>query len=469
MLRQHWPTFLSISLALLLGAPLLLQLDGFTQHSSSPVAPPPLDEKDIYQFSKGDASFLKTFSIKSLPKTPLSAKRQYLDDPNAVNLGHQLFFDERLSGDGTVSCSTCHQPDLYFTDGLKVSVGLSKTRRNSPTVVGTFYSPWLTWDGRKDSQWSQALAAMENPLEHGGARTDYVRLVTTKYGELYQSVFGELPNFKDFNRFPKLATPSGDARSRQLWADMSEVDRQSVNRAFTNIGKVLMAYQRQLVPGVSRFDQFVDVLEKDVSDVERLKSILSMDEVAGMKLFMGKGNCSSCHSGPLFTNFEFHNVGVPQPNRLWVDLGRAMGVLQLKVDEFNCFSLFSDRQANECDELTFVKSQGGELVGAFKTPTLRNISQTAPYMQSGQFDTLDEVLAHYNEPQAPMFHPDQHPFEPHSDLTALGLHAHELKYIKAFLNTLTGPIDAPNHLLSEPPTVHSSIQPSASPNQQAGL
>ena len=98
------------------------------------------------------------------------------DNEEAASFGHRLFFDTRLSANGNVSCATCHQPERRFTDGLPKGRGIGLSGRNTRSIVGTAYSPWLYWDGRKDSQWSQAMSPLEDPAEHGGNRMQYVRI-----------------------------------------------------------------------------------------------------------------------------------------------------------------------------------------------------------------------------------------------------------------------------------------------------
>src|SRR5690606_15553813 len=107
-----------------------------------------------------------SLSIKSLPPLPPDPSNRYGDDPRAAALGHQLFFDTRLSANGKVSCATCHDPGRDFQDGLPLAVGVGTNTRRTMPIAGTAYSPWMFWDGRKDSQWSQALGPLESPVEH---------------------------------------------------------------------------------------------------------------------------------------------------------------------------------------------------------------------------------------------------------------------------------------------------------------
>jgi len=177
-------------------------------------------------------------------------------------------------------------------------------------------------------------------------------------------------------------------------------------------------------------------------DRQAMTAALTPDEVAGLRLFIGRAECIQCHNGPLFTNNDFHNTGVPTGQGLSVDNGRALGVHLLLNDEFNCLGQWSDASEQDCAELRFVVSEGEQLEGAFKPSSLRNIAETAPYMHAGQFATLEEVLRHYNHP----------PLSPagHNELEPLGLTNREIGQIIAFLHTLSGGVNAPPELLRAP-------------------
>jgi len=116
----------------------------------------------------GETGMLRSLWIGSLGKLPQDPSNAFADDPMAAELGHKIFFDPRFSANAKVSCATCHQPELAFTDGLPLAQGVGAVPGHTPTIIGMAYSPWFFWDGRKDSQWSQALGPMESPVEHGG-------------------------------------------------------------------------------------------------------------------------------------------------------------------------------------------------------------------------------------------------------------------------------------------------------------
>lgn len=359
-------------------------------------------------FTQRDIEFLTSFTLSALPALPAAPDNIAADNELAAKLGRELFFDPGLSANGTVSCASCHQPEKFFTDGLKVGQGLGSTRRNTPTLLGASYGPWKYWDGRKDSLWSQALEPLASPSEHGLSNLKVFEYIKDKYQTQYEAAFD-----------------STVATSKE---------RDTKTRAFVNVGKALMAYQRQIVSPPSKFDLFVEALRNGKPGQ------FSKNEKAGLRLFMGKAGCVSCHNGPLFTNFEFHNIGAPEANPDRVDLGRYEGIETLRNDVFNCQSPWSDQAPEKCEELNYLKKQGAELVGAFKTPTLRNVGATAPYMHAGQFESLEAVVAHYNSPTPPVYNREQHPFRPHFDVLPLDLNEQEQAQIVEFLRTLTSSV-----------------------------
>ncbi len=170
-------------------------------------------------------------------------------------------------------------------------------------------------------------------------------------------------------------------------------------------------------------------------DPETNNAQLTPEAVAGLRLFISDdgARCIRCHNGPLFTNNDFANTGVPAALGLPPDEGRKTGVEAVRQDEFNCLSAYSDASASDCSELRFAKSADApELERAFRTPTLRSISDRGPYMHAGQFATIEEVLDHYNRaPDAPAGH---------SELTPLNLNEEQLGQLAAFLETLNGPL-----------------------------
>jgi cytochrome c peroxidase len=290
-------------------------------------------------------------------------------------------------------------------------------------IAGTAYSPWLFWDGRKDSQWAQALGPLESPVEHGGTRTQYAHLIAAHYRAEYKALFGPLP---DLSSLPATAGPVVDPAALAAWEAMSPADREAVTQIYANMGKAIAAFERTILPAPTRFDAYVQaVLE---NDNRTMRAAFTADEVAGLRLFIGPANCTRCHNGPLLTDNDFHNTAVPALPNLPEDTGRAAGTAQVLADEFNCLSPYSDAAPEQCAELRFMLSEGEQLMRAFKPPSLRGVAARPPYMHAGQFATLEEVLAHYNNaPAAPAGH---------SELEPLNLSPIELGQLLAFLQTL---------------------------------
>ena len=356
-----------------------------------------------------------------LPSDPTN---RVADDPAAADFGRRLFFDERFSSNGLVSCATCHDPRQGFQDGQPLGTGVGQTGRRTMPIAGAAYSPFLFWDGRKDSLWSQALGPLESPVEHGGTRAQYAHVIARHYQAEYTRIFGPLPDLTDI---PPVAGPVQDPVARQAWNNLSEDQRVAVTGVFVNIGKAIAAFERQIGPGRTRFDDFVDSL---AATGLAPRAVLSADEIAGVKLFIGKANCTQCHNGPLLTNFDFHNTGVPPRPASSPDAGRLAGVRVVLDDEFNCRSRWSDASPEQCNEIEYLVTNSPALNGAFKVPSLRDVANRAPYMHAGQLARLPEVLAHYN--QAPRAVVGE------SELVPLGLTETELRQVMAFLESLTG-------------------------------
>jgi cytochrome c peroxidase len=357
-------------------------------------------------WSDAEILVLRSLALESLPPLPPDPSNAVADNPQAAEFGERLFLDPRLSANGGISCATCHQPSRQFTDGLPKGQAIGTSKRNTPGIIGTAYSPWLYWDGRRDSQWAQALSPLEDPNEHGSSRLQVVGAIAgdDAYKATYSSLFGDL-------------------------GDVSGEDPAALNTAFANVGKALAAFERTLLPRASSFDEYVAAVAR--GDLHEQAALFSDDEVWGLRLFVGEANCIQCHNGPLLTNNEFHNTGVLSSPGELPDKGRAAGVREVLANPFNCLGKYSDDPLHQCDELEFVRL-GPELVGAFRTPSLRNVAVTAPYMHKGQIPTLAEVLVHYNKAADAMIG--------HNEAKPLRLSTRELRQLEAFLNTLTAPV-----------------------------
>ena len=237
-----------------------------------------------------------------------------------AELGRALFFDTRLSAKGSMSCATCHNPALGWSDGLPTAVGhnMKVLGRSTPTIVNAAFNPLQMWDGRKGSLEEQAL---------GPFGADEQNLPLDVLEQRVQSIAGYGPMFAE-------AYP-GEPITR------------------TTIAKAIASFERTVLSDDSQFDQWVAGDDDALSPAAR----------RGFDLFVGKANCAACHQGFNFTDNGFHNIGV--------------------------------RDTGAPDPGRFALKKVAALQGAFKTPTLRDIALTAPYMHNGCYDTLEEVVEHY--------------------------------------------------------------------------
>lgn len=350
-------------------------------------------------WSDKELRLLRSLNLATLPPAPASTGNRHADSAAAGRLGALLFHDPGLSRNGQVACATCHQPERLFTDGRARARGLADLPRHTPTLLGAAWSPWQFWDGRADSLWAQAVQPLHDPREQGLSAGQLLQVLRTQYRQPYEQLFGPLP-----------AQATDDHQSRLL---------------FVNVGKALEAFQRQLRPAPSRFDHYLAGLDQPGQ-----KPQLTRSEQAGLRLFIGRGQCVRCHLGPLLTNHGFHNTGLASRRDGMPDHGRDDGLAQLLADPLNCQGSFHDRQPPDCAHLRHIRRHAPEWLGAFKVPTLRGIRQTAPYMHDGRFATLEAVVQHYV--RAP--NPDGD--YGHTELRPLSLDAGEQQALADFLKTL---------------------------------
>jgi cytochrome c peroxidase len=296
-----------------------------------------------------------------LEAIPLGLDPRTVPDDNPltearVQLGRKLFFDPILSGDRTVACASCHQPEHGFSGGVARARGIGgkETKRRAPTLLNRAYGSALFWDGRESSLEAQALRPIEDPTEMGAKLVDVVRNLKAdrEYKEQFDAAFTD-----------------------------------GVNSA--NLGKALASFERILLRGNSGIDQF-----RRKGD----RAALTDEERHGLWLYESKGRCWKCHSGANFTDEQFHNTGV------------SWGKEPLDLGRFAITKRDADR-------------------GKFKTPTLRGVSKTGPYMHDGSFKTLDEVVEFYNRGGGD---------NPHRDdaLKPLELTKEEMLDLVAFLKAL---------------------------------
>ncbi|UCH80512.1 MAG: hypothetical protein JSW20_12355 [Nitrospiraceae bacterium] len=387
----------------------------------------PIDAMDLHAWSDSEKAVLQSLWIGNLPTLPPDPSNKYAENPKAAAFGKKLFFDSRFSGNMKVSCATCHPVNRNFADNLPLAHGMGRTDRRTMTLVGAGYYTWFFWDGRKDSLWSQALGPLESPVEHGFTRTQSAVIIYEHYPDEYNEIFPSIPEALPEHDLSVVASPSSDDPALlKKWLTIPPESRDAINDVYANMGKAIAAFVRTIVPEPSRFDRYVEAVMSN--DNEGMMSSMNNSEVKGLRLFIGKAKCTNCHTGPLFTNGDFHNIGVPQPQNLPPDRGRAEAIRKVLADEFNCLGKFSDAGRRDCAELRFIDTDMEKYIGAFKTPTLRNVADRPPYMHAGQIDTLMDVLRFYR---------DLKPGERSADLDHGDLTDLELEYIEAFLKTLS--------------------------------
>jgi cytochrome c peroxidase len=284
--------------------------------------------------------------------------------PKKVNLGRALFFDKRLSRDGTVSCAVCHDPARAFTDSNVVAegVGAKKGTRNSPTILNSMFSELLFWDGRALSLEDQVSHPLMSSFEMGmDTEQELVRRVSA---------------ISDYRR-----------QFRQVFK--AEGIRMST------IAKAIAAYERTLLSGNSPFDRFST----------GNTAAITATQLRGWELFKGKAECIECHTysldSPFFTDFKFHNTGAAANDSLFEtfvnNLAASPGSATLTL-------LAHSDGVSELGRYTVTKQQAD--IGAFKTPTLRDVELTSPYMHNGSLKTLIDVVRFYNRGGTPNSHLD---------------------------------------------------------------
>ena len=309
----------------------------------------------IFIFSCSQTDDYKLEIPAHFPELPIPEDNQLT--ANRVELGRLLFFNPLLSKDSTLACASCHFPKFAFSDTVSLSIGINggKTKRNSPSLINVAYTPLLMKDGGVTSLEKQVIAPLENPNEMGFQ----LKAAADRIGE------------------------------RPIYQQMSQ---DAYGRAFSPyvLVRALAAFQRTLIGGTSKYDEYL-------SDGKNEK-LFSISEKRGMKLFFSeKTNCSNCHNGVLFTNFEFENNGI---HETYTDVGRADVTLD-KSDKFK-----------------------------FKVPSLRNVELTAPYMFDGSLKTLEEVVTHYNNG-------GKNHYQKNTLIRSLKLTEQEQLDLVSFLKTLT--------------------------------
>lgn len=320
--------------------------------------------------------------------------------PAAARWGRALFFDTRLSADGRLACASCHQPSRQFHDGLAVPA-LQASHRNTPSLLGTARQRWWGWDGAHDSLWAASLAPLLARSEMGHTVTSLAARVrgAADLTTAYQRAFGQpLP-----------------------------VDDEQVT---VDVAKALAAWQATLRLPRAPFDDFRDALARQDT---RTAARYPLAAQRGLRLFIGKGRCFFCHTGPHFSNGEFADIGVPFFVQGGVDAGRHGGLVHLQASPYTRLGRYNDAGAADPRAVaTRHVVLEPRHFGEFKVPGLRQLSRTAPYMHNGSLATLQDVVQHYSDLNEERLHADGERI-----LRPIHLDAGQRADLEAFLRSLS--------------------------------
>ncbi len=327
-------------------------------------------------------------------------------DPFAIAFGQRLFFDSMLSSNGYVACASCHQPDRAWTDRRPRAQAIGPSRRNTPSLVNLTHQRWWGWAGASDSLWMATLRPLLDPDEMNSSPRLVARRLTLN---------------------DDIA-----CRYRRLFGWPQDPDDPAI---LVNVAKAIAAFQETLETGRTPFDEYRDALARGA---DLPSSRYPAPARRGLRLFVGKGLCAECHSGPNFSDGRFHATGVALGIG-WgpTDAGRAaaLGSLGKSTAVLRRTNAPSTPQENAPG--AGAVNPDAALRGAFRTPGLRNVAVTPPYMHDGSIDTLDAVLRRYAQvgPRAGVG-VDGEP------VRVAALDAHEIDDLKAFLETLTDALGA---------------------------
>ena len=339
-------------------------------------------------------------ALGPLPPLPPDPTNAWANDADAAWFGRYLFYEPRLSGPGTFSCATCHDPAQGWGDGLRLSEAAGTTTRHAPTLWNVGHQRWFYWDGRCDSLWCQAISPIEAEAEMAGSRLQVAHTLhdDPALRDAYAALFGPLPDLSDGSRFPDAGRPVPDDPTHPhavAWASMAPADQDAVTEVMVHVAKAIGAFERTIQTGESRVDRYVAAFVD--RDEAAMAAALSAEEEEGLRHFVSDGNCFFCHAGPLGSNREFASAGLG--HRDWLpleDLGRYGGIDGLRAAEFNAASAWSDDPAGEAANRIDRLNQSSEQLGLFKVPGLRNVADSPPYMHGGHLETLTDVVGHYN-------------------------------------------------------------------------
>ena len=305
--------------------------------------------------------------------------------PLAIELGRRMFSDARMSPVGYIGCVTCHQPDRAFTDLRARAHGLADLPRNTPSLANLRLQRWYGWSGASDSLWMASIRPMLDARELDSSPA-FVKRVFERDPELascYRKVFGEPPRE---NR-----------------------------RTVVNVGKALAAFEETLVTARTPFDDFRDAVLRGGEAAARYPHAARR----GLALFVGAGGCIRCHAGPNFSDGEFHRIGAGANAFAHDDSGRLEGAQILVASAFNLLGRYNDDRSRTNANDTARVVAADTLRGQFRTPSLRNVAVTGPWLHDGRSDRLRDAIAHSDAS------------------TATRLDDGQIGDVEAFLRTLT--------------------------------
>ena len=309
-----------------------------------------------------EIALIEAFGPWPMPMAP-DPGNEFSGTPWAEDLGEQLFHSKLLSADNTISCASCHKPSLGFSDGRKVAEGKQTHVRNTQGLLNVGFNRWFGWDGGADSLWAASLRPILSEIE----------------------MQGSIPQIADRLRNSEILNVIPD-NTRQIEINNDE-------KLLVLIGKVLAAYQRTLISEQTSFDLYrIALLENNIQKQQQYSNAAKR----GLKLFLGEANCHVCHFGAGFTNGEFHDTGRPFFTSVGqVDSGRYSGIKRVISDPYNLVGAFNANKLPVETRKTSTVKLGQNNFGQWKTPTLRNLNHTAPYMHDGSLTTLRQVVDSY--------------------------------------------------------------------------
>jgi cytochrome c peroxidase len=327
--------------------------------------------------------------------------------PAAIALGWRLFFDTRLSVGQDRACATCHIPQQAFTDGRARSTGIAPVDRNAIALLNVRLHRWFGWDGKSDNLWAQSIHPILDARELGASAELVARRVAAA---------------------PSLASAYAQVFGTTAAADPPET-------VLVHLAKAMAAYQETITTGRTPFDDFRDAL---ATGDQAASARYPLAAQQGLKIFVGKGQCSVCHFGPNFSNGEFHDIGLPffiAPGR--VDKGRYGGIALLQASRYTLLGPYNDDPWRSTASPTRYVQPLHRNWGEFRVPSLRQVAHTAPYMHNGSLTTLEDVVRHYSEINTERLHADGERL-----LRPLRLSSAEVASVVSFLQTLSGPVTA---------------------------